>query len=265
MKENRKKHKKYYINSTLDKDTSEIKKNIRIVCEKHELEETFDISFADLIISIGGDGTFLKSAKLNLNAEIFGINKGTLGYLTEIEENNLETAIQNYVLKNYIIQKRMLLTCNFKKDNKLKTESALNDVVISKDDSSILGLDIYIDDILVNSYYADGIIISTPTGSTGYSLSCGGPIIDPTSEMIIITPIAPHTMINRSIVVSKNSNIRIHLINTKDSNHAKLAIDGQSYSILEGTFISIEKSDKVMNLVTFNKNNFLDKIKQKMS
>lgn len=256
---------KYYISANLDKDVKNVINEIRKEAYKYDFEEIKNPNEAKLIISIGGDGTFLESSKLSLNCEIFGVNKGTLGYLTEIEEKEIPKAIKNYSDNNYEIQKRMLLDCNFKKENKLASLLALNDVVISKNNSNIIGLDIYVDNIMINSYYADGIIISTPTGSTGYSLSCGGPIIDPSSEMIIITPIAPHTMINRSIIVSADSNIKIHLTNTRDFDNAKLLIDGKTEYINEGDFISINKSSQYIKLVSFDKHNFFEKIRQKMN
>jgi NAD+ kinase len=141
---------------------------------------------------------------------------------------------------------------------------ALNDIVISKGLSSVVGLNVYIDNILTAKYYADGIIVSTPTGSTGYSLSCGGPIIAPSSEMIIITPIAPHTIYNRSIVVPSESNVEIELTEIKGGNTAFLSIDGEQIKIKEKEKIAVVKSKKSTNLISFEESSFFDNIRMKM-
>ena len=255
---------KYYIYENSTKDTKNVVEDIRKYAGRFNLQETESPSCADLIISIGGDGTFLEASKLNLDANIFGVNKGTLGYLTEIEEDRINIALLDYSNGNYEIQNRMMLDYYFDGRDVNNKTLALNDIVISKRSSSTIGLDIFVDDVLINSYAADGIIVSTPTGSTGYSLSCGGPIIDPKSEMIIITPISPHTMINRSIIVSSNSKVEIKLTKARGDDGANLSIDGSFNSISTGEKITIFKAHKSIKFVSFDENNFLERIRQKM-
>lgn len=255
---------KYYIYANISKDINKALEDIECYAKRYNMEKTDNPQEAGLIISVGGDGTFLEASKLNVGVPIFGVNKGTLGYLTEIEESRINIAIMDFVNENYENQKRMML--DYYVSNKEKEDKciALNDIVISKRNSSTIGIDVLIDDILINSYFADGIIVSTPTGSTGYSLSCGGPIIDPKSEMIIITPISPHTMINRSIVVSADSKIVIKVTRTRGDNGANLSIDGTNKFIEEGEEVTIYKAKKYTNLITFDEHNFLEKIRQKM-
>lgn len=256
---------KYFINSNIYKDTKNIENRIRLFSEENGLLETYNVLEANLIISIGGDGTFIDSAKkiIDKDIEIFGINKGTLGFLTDINEINIEEFLKKYINKEYFIEERMLLNCIFKKNNILANKKALNDIVLSKKDSNIIGIDIYVKNRLLNSFYGDGLIISTPTGSTGYSLSCGGPIVDPLSDTIILTPIAPHSMINRSIILSP-TDIRIQLVDTKKTNTAKLSIDGIIEDIHEGEYFAINKSNETLKIVKFDENNFVQKIKQKL-
>ena len=260
---------KFYIYKNIYKNINAVLDDLLLYSHRYNLIETKDINEADFIISIGGDGTFLDAAKCAIGTPIFGINMGTLGYLTEINpSSSINKTLMDYSNNNYEIQKRMMLDYTLYDNNKKVKDDenglALNDVVISKFESSIIGFDVIVDDVNVTSYYGDGVIISTPTGSTGYSLSCGGPIVDPNSEMMIITPVAPHTMINRSMVISATSKVSIRVSDIKYEHHALLSVDGNNSNIYENEVISVYKAKSKTNIISFSENNFFEQIRQKM-
>lgn len=258
---------KYFVYKNESKDISKIIGDIKHYCDRYNLEETQNANEADLIISVGGDGTFLEAAKCSIGKPIFGINKGTLGYLTEVQADRFDAAITDFVNGNYQLKKRMMLNSYVEHENKYFSNYpfALNDVVISKNGSSVIGVDIFVDDTFIKSYLADGIIISTPTGSTGYSLSCGGPIVEPNSENIIITPVAPHTIINRSLVLSSESRIEIKLKRVRnDDKKASLMVDGENFDIFENDVLTVYKSKEYTNIISFSEASFLEKVQQKM-
>lgn len=254
--------KKIFIKENTYKDTSFAVSEVRRAAEDYGYVETAE-NDADLAVAIGGDGTFIDTAKMAINADIIGINKGTLGYLTETEENNSYQAIKNYVEGNCFIQKRMMLQCEI--GGTEVVDSAINDIVVTKKDSSVIDVEISIDDKVITRYYADGIIISTPSGSTGYAFSCGAPIIDPSSEMILITPIAPHTIMNRSICASENSVVSIKLLNARQDNKCVVNVDGVKYEMAVGSAIKITKAKQYLNMVKFdNPESFFERIMSKM-
>lgn len=258
---------KYFINTNSYRDTSFAEKEVRRAAKDFGFIEVFDRLTADLAISIGGDGTFIDTTKCCMDADIIGINKGTLGYLAEIDENATYDAIAAYAKGNYVIQKRMMIASKLQDDGShgFLKGIALNDICVVKDESSVIDLEIIVNESVVTRYYADGVIISTPTGSTGYAFSCGAPIIDPSSEMMIITPIAPHTVMNRSICVGPNSIVKVRLVGARGCNYCKLSIDGKNYVMKEGSAVEIKKSDKYINMVKFpSASSFLDRIRLKM-
>lgn len=223
---------------------------------------------ANLAVSIGGDGTFLDTVRTAPCADIIGINKGTLGYLTEVEENSAIDAMEKYIHGEYYIESRMMLECDFPRIAKYLKQPdispALNDIVIAKRNSSVIDIEIFINNKPLTKYYADGIIISTPTGSTGYAFSCGAPIVDPTSEMIMITPIAPHTLMSRSICVSADVDIMVKVFPARDDDCCKISIDGQSEAMYTNHIVHIKKSPNTAKLVKFhNSMNFIDKVSAK--
>ena len=259
-----------FINKNPYQDTEKIEERAIEILNNFGYDITDDPQKADLALSIGGDGTFLDTIKLAPNANIIGINKGTLGYLAEVEVEDLEKALTSYVNGQYKIQKRMMIDCMTQNidgvDGSPYYLTALNDIVVTKRNSSVIDVEIIVDNCLVTKYYADGIIVSTPTGSTGYAFSCGCPIIDPTSEMMIITPIAPHSIMNRSICVSPNSGISIKVVNARDDDAFRLDVDGNKHIVELGNSIHITKSSNVTRMVKFAPNtSFLDRIMQKMS
>jgi len=171
----------------------EIQDRIMQISENLDLEVVDDINTSDIIISIGGDGTFLKTSRKSREKPIIGINTGTLGYLTEINPENIEQALKNLIDGNYHVENRMMLEGEIVRANGeiVRIPQALNEIGISKNIIGVVRFDVLVNGKLINSYTADGILVCTPTGSTAYNLSCGGPIVDPTAEIITLTPIAP--------------------------------------------------------------------------
>lgn len=259
--------KNVFFNVNPYKDADKIYHKIKPLLCNAGYNETKNGNEAELAISIGGDGTFLDTVRIAPKADIIGINRGTLGYLAEVSPKDAVYAIENYLNNNYIIEKRMMAECQFVSSLSYKEQNltALNDVVVTKRNSSVIDLSISIDGNVLARYYADGLIISTPTGSTGYAFSCGAPIINPTSDMLIITPIAPHTVMNRSICVSSNSEIKVTVVSARNDNYYKVSVDGYNYETPIDIPIEIRKSDSYVKLVKFdNDTNFLERVMSKM-
>ena len=215
-----------------------------------------DPAKADFTVAIGGDGTVVSACRLS-EAPVIGINAGTLGYLTRIEPENAKEAILAVTKGEYDIERRMTLLCGPAGGEKV---TALNDAVLSKADAGVIRFSVTVDGIELMRYTADGIIAATPTGSTGYSLSAGGPIVDPAGENIILTPVSPHTLINRPIVLSAGS--RVTLMCEKD---AWISLDGSARPLPAGTRYEISRSDRYMRFVTFGRENFITRLRRKLS
>lgn len=231
-----------------------------------EIEVTDEISNADIIFSIGGDGTFLKTARL-AQKPIIGINTGTLGYLTEVNPDNLKQALKDIQNGNYHIEKRMMLEGEIIKSSGelIKIPESLNEIAISKNISGVVRFDAIVNGKLINSYTADGILICTPTGSTAYNLSCGGPIVDPTAEIITLTPIAPHTIINRSIILSDDSTVEIKITELRENTSSYVLHDGLPIEVFSNDTIKIEKSDKITKIIKLEDRSFIDTIRESIS
>lgn len=179
----------------------------------------------DLVVSIGGDGTVLRSARLAVDsdADVLGINLGEMGYLAEVEPDSWEVALESYFAGSHLIQERMLVASRV--DEGPLLHRALNEVVIEKQAvGHTIRLSVHIDGAFFTSYVADGLIVATPTGSTAYSLSARGPIVDPSHQALIMTPVSPHSLFDRSLVLRPDSTIEITLSGGRD---AALSIDGQ--------------------------------------
>lgn len=225
---------------------------------------------ADLAVSIGGDGTFIDTAKAAVNADIIGINKGTLGYMADIDEESCVDALKRYFAGDFYIQKRMTLECCPEPYYETffdfgGSKMAVNDVAITKGDSSVIDIQVYINNVLTVTYYADGVIVSSPTGATGYSFSCGAPIVDPSSELMLITPIAPHSIMNRSICVPASAKVCIVPVQSRGNEYCVCEIDGKRYKYRTGTSLSVYKSDKTIKMVKFDESeNFFGKITEKL-
>ncbi|WP_027340048.1 NAD(+)/NADH kinase [Halonatronum saccharophilum] len=217
------------------------------------------INHVDLVIVFGGDGTFLKAARtfVKNKVPILGINLGQLGFLTDIEIDKLEEGLDKLLAKEYIIEDRMILEGVVIRQGKVINKAiAINDLVITKGPfSRIINLETYIDNQYVTTYPGDGLIIACPTGSTAYSLSAGGPIVNPKMKSLIITPICPHTLYSRSIVTTVDEEIKVSV--DADHNEVMLTVDGQdSFSLLSKDIIKIGKSDLVAKMIKLEGYNF---------
>ena len=241
----------------------ETKEKLVDISLNYEIEIVENIENADIIFSIGGDGTFIKTSKLD-DTPIIGINTGSLGYLTEIEPENIEKAIRSILDGNYYIEKRMMLEGEIIKASgeSVKIPPALNEIAISKNVLGVVRFDVLVNDKLINSYTADGILVCTPTGSTAYNLSCGGPIVDPTAHIITLTPIAPHSVINRSIVLSDDSIVEIRITELRENTSSYALYDGKEIEIFNGDTLKIQKSDKITKIIKLEDRSFVDMIRE---
>lgn len=243
------------------------------LCEKNisfPIENTFDgyrdlSNDTDCMISIGGDGTFLDTIALirDSNIPVVGINAGNLGFLSYISKDEIESAIDEIIRSNYTLEKRSLL--KLETENKIFGEYnyALNDLTIHKHgSSSMITTQVYLNDEFLNSYWSDGLIIATPTGSTAYSLSCGGPIITPDSGNFIINPVAPHNLNVRPVVIPDTMSITIKV---KGRNEKYLvSLDSRYETVDLETELIITKEDFQINLLRLNNQNFLTTLRNKL-
>lgn len=220
----------------------------------------------DVIIVLGGDGTILGTVRsvLSRDIPILGINLGNLGFLTSIEMNYLDEGIQKLCSGAYIMENRMMLDCKITKKNETESYKALNDVVISR--GTIYGIYKYvisIDGKYYTTFNSDGIIISTPTGSTAYSLSAGGPIIYPTLDVISITPICPHSLHSRSIIIDGKSEVNVSISGNKEK--ILLSLDGQFHcDIMNLDKININSSEKKCKLIKLHGDDYFNVLRNKI-
>jgi NAD+ kinase len=220
---------------------------------------------ADFLFSIGGDGTLLKAITYVRKSEIpiIGINTGRLGFISSISADQIDDAITDILKGNYKINERTLLELNTNNQLFKERNFALNEVAVSKKDtSSMIRIDAYVDDEFLNTYWADGLVVSTPTGSTGYSLSCGGPIIMPGTNNIIITPNAPHNLNVRPIVIDDNSVVKLK-IEDRDQ-LALVSLDSRSRAFDSETELIIKKASFKIKLVQPQNNSFTKTIRHKL-
>lgn len=224
---------------------------------------------ADFLLSLGGDGTMLSAVTLieDSGIPVLGFNFGRLGFLTNSNTTDIQKAIDSLFSNNFTLSKRSLLklkTLN-NKNIEHKLNFALNDISITKKDSnSMILIHTFINNNILHSLWADGIIISTPTGSTAYSLSCNGPIVTPDCQNFIITPIAPHNLSVRPVVIPNNTQIKL-IVESKYNSKFNLTLDSCTYSIKTLTEISIEKENFEINLVNLEQTNFLQTIRDKLN
>lgn len=218
---------------------------------------------ADLIISFGGDGTMLVAAKETIDNDIpiMAVNMGTLGYLAEINPNEAIEMLENYQIGNYAIDERNFLEVNYNN----KKYYALNELLITKGGlmSKIIEVEVYSNDFFVNKYRADGIIISTPTGSTAYSLSAGGSIVHPGLNALIITPIAPQSLTARPIIIDGKERLKFKTFSRNDDIH--LNIDGNiCFRIGEKDIIETVLSNKTVKIIRTGKKDFYSILREKL-
>ena len=224
-------------------------------------------SSIDLLVSIGGDGTFLRTIEYvrDLNIPVMGINTGNLGFLATIKKENLDQAVEKIYNKKFKVENRSVIKVNSEEIGLPKNlfPYALNEIsVVRKDTTSMINIKTSLDGNHLNSYWADGLIISTPTGSTGYSLSCGGPVISPSSSSLVLTPISPHNLNARPLVISDETKIELS-VSGREENHL-LSIDSNIFTVQNQTKITIEKPNFDFKIAHFSNNNFYKTLKEKL-
>jgi len=219
----------------------------------------------DYLICFGGDGTILEAATIVKDSEvpIVGINTGRLGFLATISKEKLSSLIKNLIKKNYKLSHRSLLEiCS--DNHPIQYPFALNEIsVSSKENTSMINIKVFLNEQYLNTYWADGLIISTPTGSTGYSLSCGGPIVMPESNNFIITPIAPHNLNVRPLVIADENRIEIEIID-RNTRKFLLSMDSRNEYIKNSSSIIIKKANYSINLVEMELINYSKTLREKL-
>lgn len=224
-----------------------------------------NIKELEFIISFGGDGTLLDTVTHieNSGKHILGINIGKLGFLSNDVFQKFEILLKEIINKKYTIDKRSLVSLN-KISKKIKKNYALNEIsIIKKDSSSMIKIHCHINNQFLCTYWSDGLIISTPTGSTGYSLSCGGPILTPNTDNLIITPISPHNLGLRSLVISNNSKIKL-IVESKGFDFL-ISMDSRSFTCKNDQELIIKKADFDINLIQTNDFDFFETLRNKLN
>lgn len=224
------------------------------------------ITKPDLLISIGGDGTFLDSTLMLKGADIpiMGLNTGRLGFLARVSSEEIKEKVDQWLAGDFTIEKRTLLEVDTEKALFGKKNFALNEVTIHKNDNaSMIVIHTYVNNEFLNSYWADGLIISTPTGSTAYSLSVGGPIVEPSSRSFIIAPVAPHNLNVRPIILSDESEITLKIEGR--SSKSLVSLDSRVQRIDSSIEIKIRKSGKDVKLVQFPNQTFFRTLRHKLN
>lgn len=229
-------------------------------------KEGADLKKLDVLVSIGGDGTLLESVT-HIGAHetpILGINTGRLGFLATISKEDVETALTKVLKGEFTLDKRSLLRLESNKKLFGKLNYALNDfTIVKKDSSSMITVHTYIDGEFLNSYWADGLIVSTPTGSTGYSLSCGGPLVFPRSGNFILTPVSPHNLTVRPIVVSDESELSFKVQGR--SKKFLVSLDSRIAVVDESVKLKIVKGGFQVNLVNLEGQHYFKTLRQKLN
>ncbi len=220
----------------------------------------------DVFLSIGGDGTFLDASRYVVENQvpIIGLNAGRLGFLSRISSENLNEAIDALIENNYTIEHRDLISVESEHGFFAPHTFALNELTVHKNDSSsMIIIHAYLNNEFLNSYWADGLIVSTPTGSTAYSLSCGGPIIAPESNCFVITPVAPHNLNVRPIVIPNNANITLKIEGRSDN--FLLSLDSRTEIVSVSTELNLQSYSKKLKLIRLPNYSFLGTLRNKLN
>lgn len=246
---------------------SALKKQLEITSVKtfasyKDLDKSFDFMF-----TIGGDGTILRAVTFvrDSNIPIVGINTGRLGFLATIQKDEITNAINLILKKQYIVKERGLLSVTTSPEIKSLSSInfALNEVSVNrKNTASMITIETYLNDDYLTSYWADGLIIATPTGSTGYSLSCGGPIITPEAKSLVITPISPHNLNARPLVIPDDTNVRFKVSGREDKFF--LSLDSRITTINQDTEVVVEKSSFNLKMVQIKQQTFIKTLREKL-
>jgi NAD+ kinase len=248
---------------------------LHLLNEKELLDESFatfcshsdlDASF-DMLLSIGGDGTILRAITLvrDSGIPVLGINAGRLGFLASVQKENITDFLQLVIDKKYRISKRSLLSLSCNPPNAAidSLNFAMNEISVSrKDTTSMITIETHLNDEYLNSYWADGLIIATPTGSTGYSMSCGGPILTPEVTSLVITPIAPHNLNARPLVIPDNTQIKLKVSGREDN--YLVSLDSRIASVPNAAELTIEKTNFQINMVEIPHETFLKTLRNKL-
>ena len=224
------------------------------------------ISEHDIVIAVGGDGTTLNVAKAASfhNKSTLGINAGRLGFMGGLEKDELDY-LENLKSGDYDIEQRMMLEAEIETNGEKRSYVCLNDAVITRGDlARLIDISVTCDDRMITNMRSDGLIVATPTGSTAYSLAAGGPVVSPENSCFVITPICPHSLVNRSIVYSADKKLKITVCNDKN-NTAYVSIDGeQSVPVFADTTVTISKSSLVTRLIKIKPDNFYEMLNKKL-
>ncbi|MCR5279327.1 MAG: NAD(+)/NADH kinase [Lachnospiraceae bacterium] len=226
----------------------------------------------DAVIVLGGDGTMLRSARdfVEEGVPLLGINLGGLGYLAEVDKDGIFPALERLCEGDFFIEERMMLEGSIIRGKApVNRALALNDISVLKSQPfRAINFDVYVNGQFLKAYSADGVVISTPTGSTGYNLSAGGPIVEPGAELLVLTPVCPHTMNSRSIILSAEDEVLIEIRDAKNGGEqlAFAMSDGASHFELKtGDGFVMRRSDKRTRIIKLNRESFLEVLKTKMS
>ncbi|WP_298532792.1 NAD kinase [uncultured Algibacter sp.] len=228
--------------------------------------DTLDTSF-NFLVSIGGDGTILRAITFvkDIDIPIIGINTGRLGFLATIQVDVIEHALQNIIDGKYKISERSLLTVETLPENKDITSLsfAMNEVAVSrKNTTSMITVETHLDGEYLTSYWSDGLIVSTPTGSTGYSLSCGGPVITPGTNSFVLTPIAPHNLSARPLIIPDSTEIHLRVRGREESH--LVSLDSRIATLENETLIKIKKADFKIKMIDLLSESFLTTLRKKL-
>ena len=244
------------------KENIQLKKTFNVFKGHEDLLDNFNF-----LISIGGDGTILRAATLvrDKNIPIVGVNAGRLGFLATVQEENIETLLPKLFVGDYKISQRTLLSLQSSPSNEdlEDVNFALNEITVSrKDTTSMITIETFLDHEYLNSYWADGLIIATPTGSTGYSLSCGGPVLLPENSSLVVTPIAPHNLTARPLVIPDEMEITLKVSGREEQ--YLVSLDSRITSVTNNTVLTIKKSTFKLSMVDFYEEGFLKTIRKKL-
>lgn len=227
--------------------------------------ETDDLTELDMLITLGGDGTLLETISYigKQGTPVLGVNTGRMGFLATTAKEDIDVALEKVLKNKFSIDKRTLLLLKSNEDLFGKSTYALNDfTILKKDTSSMITVHAYVDGEFLNSYWADGLIVSTPTGSTGYSLSCGGPLILPESSSFVITPVSPHNLTTRPMVVPDSCEISFRVEGR--SKNFLVSLDSRFETVSSDVELILMKADFHTNLVKLEGNNYFKTIRQKL-
>lgn len=237
-------------------------KSYRTFSSHEDLNSSYKV-----MLTVGGDGTFLRAVTFirDLNIPVLGINVGRLGFLATIQKEAIPEAIDLLVNKKYEINERSLLTVTTDPENFELSEVnfALNEISVSRRNStSMITVETYLDDEYLTSYWADGLIVATPTGSTGYSLSCGGPVITPSTKSLVLTPIAPHNLNARPLVIPDETKIKLKIVAREKL--ALISLDSRVTTVVNRTELYISKAPFTVKTVLLSDQTFLKTLREKL-